>query len=221
MKKILILGGHGTGSVIAGAISHANKNGYCEYEVAGFLNDQDNEQIAGLPVLGKFEDVPRFISKKYHFIFTAHKIGSQQDRINLFEQFNIPNNQMATFIHPMAYVSVDSKLSPGCVIMPGATISSHVKIGENTLVMNNASIGHDNNIGKHCFFTSSSCSGSYVDVGDGVWVGLNSTIRGRLSVGKYSAIGMGAVITKNMNENELWIGNPARFHKNVDDKITY
>ena len=38
-KKVLILGGEGNGGVIANAIADANKRGYDEYEVVGYLND--------------------------------------------------------------------------------------------------------------------------------------------------------------------------------------
>ncbi len=221
MKKVLIFGGHGTGSVIAGALIDAQKSGNSNFEFAGFLNDDATDNIAGLPIVGKFSDVREFINSGFYFIFTAHKIGSQKERIHMFDSFNIPDDQIATFIHPFSYVAPDAKLDNGVVIMPGATVSSHAVIGRNTLVMNNASIGHDNIIGKHCFFTSNSCTGSYIKMGDGVWVGLNSTLRGRLDIGNYSAIGMGAVVTKSIKENELWIGNPARFHKNVNEKITY
>lgn len=220
-KKVLILGGYGTGSVIANAIIHAQKIGYSEYEFAGFLNDQEAESIANLPVLGEFKDVNKFKDLGYSFIFTAYKIGSQEERIKMIDSFNISKDQWATFIHPFSYVAPDSIISEGCVIMPGATISSHVKIGKGNLIMSNASIGHDNIIGNHCFFTSNSCTGSYVEMKDGVWIGLNSTLRGRLKIGAYSAIGMGAVVTKNVGTNELWIGNPAHFHKNVRDKIKY
>jgi sugar O-acyltransferase (sialic acid O-acetyltransferase NeuD family) len=220
-KNVLILGGHGTGSVIANALVHANSIGYDEYIFKGFLNDQSEENIAGFPVLGKFKDASRFANMGYTFIYTAYKIGFQKKRIDLLNSFNIPEDQWATFIHPFSYVAPDTFLSPGCVVMPGATISSHVNVGLCTLIMSNVSIGHDNKISNYCFFTSNSCTGSYIEMDEGVWIGLNSTLRGRLHIGKYSAIGMGAVVTKSVGENELWVGNPAKFHKNVNDKITY
>jgi UDP-3-O-[3-hydroxymyristoyl] glucosamine N-acyltransferase len=87
------------------------------------------------------------------------------------------------------------------------------------LVMNNVSIGHNNTIGDNCFFTANSCLGSYIKMGKGVWVGLNATILGKLEIGDFSAIGAGAAITKSVNKNELWIGNPGRFHKMVYENI--
>jgi UDP-2-acetamido-3-amino-2,3-dideoxy-glucuronate N-acetyltransferase len=44
----------------------------------------------------------------------------------------------------------------------------------------------------------------------GASVGANSTIIGGLTIGEYALIGAGSVITKNVPNNTLWYGNPAR-----------
>lgn len=221
-KKVLIYGGPGPASVIANAMIHANLHGYEEFEFAGFINDKvENNLIDGLPIVGGFKDTARFIEDGYYFIYTVYKIGGQPERIEWFDNLHIPEDRLATFIHPMAYVAPNSSLSPGCVIMPGATVSGNTKIGKATIIMNSASIGHDNIIGKHCLFTANCCTGSWITIDDGAWIGLNSTIRGRTSIGRYSAVGIGAVVTKDVGENELWIGNPAKFHKNVMDEIKF
>jgi len=46
-------------------------------------------------------------------------------------------------------------------------------------------------------------------------IGANSTILGGITLGKYSMIGAGSVVTKNVGEHELWYGNPAKFSSYV------
>lgn len=46
-------------------------------------------------------------------------------------------------------------------------------------------------------------------------IGANSTILGGVTLGKYSMIGAGSVVTKNVGEHELWYGNPAKFSSYV------
>jgi len=46
-------------------------------------------------------------------------------------------------------------------------------------------------------------------------IGANSTIIGGITLGKYSMIGAGSVVTKNVGEHELWFGNPAKFSSYV------
>ncbi|RAV30982.1 LbetaH domain-containing protein [Sinomicrobium soli] len=220
MDKIIIIGGLGTAIVIGEAINHAKNNFGTKAEFIGLLNDAEETTIHGYPVLGTLDKAPELAREGYKFLFTIYKMGGQPERIKRFRDLNIPDESLYTFIHPLSFVSPSVKLSPGVVVMPNVSVSCGTEIGKCSLVMSNVSIGHDNTIHEHCFFTANSCLGSYLDIQEGVWVGMNSTIRGKQTIGKHAAIGIGSVVVKDIPENELWIGSPARFHKSVHDKIT-
>lgn len=216
-KKVLIIGGQGNGSIIAHAILHSNNIGIKEWICEGFLNDHVDvgNKIDGFLVQGKLEDSSKYIRKGYYFINTILRIDGQKERIKLFENLEIPEDRMATFIHPMAYVSPGVKISKGVVIMPQVSISSGTLIGKNTLILDGATIGHDDVIGDFCHFSYQACIGSYLKIGNGVHIGLNATVREHLEIGNYSTLGMGSVLTKNIGESEIWVGNPARFLRNA------
>jgi acetyltransferase-like isoleucine patch superfamily enzyme len=55
-----------------------------------------------------------------------------------------------------------------------------------------------------------------MNIGDGVHIGLNATTRENITIGKNATLGMGSVLTKNIGENEIWVGNPARFLRMAD-----
>jgi len=212
-KKVIILGGIGNGSVIANAIVDANHRSDHEWEFAGYLNDRiavDNN-IESYPVLGKLVDWTKFADEGCFFINTIFRIDGQQQRIDLFENLNIPDDKLATFVHPMAYVAPNALLGPGTVVMPNAAISSATSFAKGCLIMVGATIGHDNKIGKYCHFAAQCCVGAYMNIGDGVHIGLNATTRENLAIGKNSALGMGSVLTKDIGDNEIWVGNPAKF----------
>ncbi|MBT3169010.1 MAG: NeuD/PglB/VioB family sugar acetyltransferase [Candidatus Cloacimonetes bacterium] len=212
MKKVIIIGGTGNGSVIASAMVDANKRGADEWGFVGYLNDREpiGTTIEGYPVLGKLADAKKFITKNYYFINTIYRNDGQQKRIKLFEDLQIPDRLLANFIHPTAYVAPKVKLSAGCVVMPNVSLSSASIFGKCCLIMVNASIGHNCTIGNYCHFAAQSCLGSFVEVANGVHIGLNATIRENVKIGKYSTLGMGAVLLKNIADKEIWIGNPAR-----------
>jgi UDP-2-acetamido-3-amino-2,3-dideoxy-glucuronate N-acetyltransferase len=44
----------------------------------------------------------------------------------------------------------------------------------------------------------------------GVSLGANSTILGDIRIGRFPMVGAGCVVTKNVPNNTLWIGNPGR-----------
>jgi acetyltransferase EpsM len=212
-KKIIILGGVGNGSVIANAIVDANRRGDQEWEFAGYLNDRIpvGEHIESFPVLGALADWAKFGRENYRFINTIYRIDGQRERIHLFESLNIPDERLATFIHPLAYAAPNARLGPGTVLMPFAAVSAATTLDRGCLVMAGATLLHNATVGKYCHFAAQCCVGANMRIADGAHIGLNATARENLTIGRNSTLGMGAVLTKDMGEYEIWAGNPAKF----------
>ena len=64
-------------------------------------------------------------------------------------------------------------------------------------------------------YLDTSCNGvhwqrGHVYVGDGTFIGTGSIICKNVKIGKNCIIGAGSVITKDIPDNEIWAGNPAR-----------
>lgn len=213
MRKVLILGGLGNGSVIANAITHARMMGATDLECAGFLNDRTpiGEKIDDYPVVGTLADVKKFRDEGYLFINTILRIDNQRERLNMFAELGLEDKHLASFVHPMAYVAPNVVIGAGTVIMPQACVSPGTKFGRGCLVMVAATIGHDNVFGDFCHVAAQACVGSYLKIGVGVHIGLNCTIRENLTIADYATVGMGAVLTKDVGEREIWAGNPAKF----------
>ena len=218
MRKVVILGGQGNAAVVAAAIEHARKMGATDLEVAGFLNDRTpvGEKIDLFPVIGKVADAQRFLDEGYWFINTILRIDGNRERIAMFENLNIPDERLVTFVHPMAYVAPSVELGPGCIVMPQVAMSPGTKLGKGTIVMVGATIGHDNVFGEFCHIAAQACIGSYLKIGKGVHICLNATVRENLMIGDYATLGMGAVLTKNIGEGEIWAGNPAKFLRKAE-----
>ena len=212
-KKVLILGGRGNGSVIAAAMDDAARRGSDEWATAGFLNDRHErgELIDRHPVLGSIQSAREFCEEDYYFINTILRIDGQSERIRMIEDLAIPDDRLASFIHPTAYVASNARFGPGVVIMPNVSVSPGVVLEKGCLIMVAATIGHDSRLGKYCHVAAQACLGAHLKVGAGVHIGLNATAKEGLSIGAHAALGMGAVLTKNMGDNEVWTGNPARF----------
>ena len=218
MKKVIILGGVGNGTVVGQAINHAYSLGSSDLQCVGLLNDREETGVVldGLPVIGKVGDAKKFANEGYLFINTILRIDGQKDRIGLFESLGIIEKSLATFVHPMAYVAPAVEIGAGCAILPNVCISSGTIIGKNCLIMAGATVGHSNFIGDYCHIAAQACVGSYLHVGKGVHFGLNCTIREYLTIGDYATIGMGAVLTKDVGVQEIWAGNPVKFLRKAE-----
>ena len=212
-RKVAILGGQGNAAVVAAAIEHARRMGATDLEVAGFLNDRVpvGEKIDLFPVIGKIADAQRLLAEGYWFINTIFRIDGNRERIAMFENLGIPDDRLATFVHPMAYVAPSVELGPGCVILPNVSMSPATKLGKGCLMMAGSMMGHDNVVGDFCHIAAQAAVGSYLKIGKGVHIGLNATIHEYMTIGDYATLGMGAVLKHDIGEGEIWAGNPARF----------
>jgi len=56
-------------------------------------------------------------------------------------------------------------------------------------------------------------------VNDEAVIGANVTILPHVRIGKHAVIGAGSVVTKDIPEGEVWVGNPAKFLKRVEDIV--
>ena len=51
----------------------------------------------------------------------------------------------------------------------------------------------------------------------GATVGAGATLLPGITIGENSMIGAGSVVTKNVPANEVWVGNPAKCIKKVEE----
>lgn len=83
-------------------------------------------------------------------------------------------------------------------------------IEDNTKIDALVHIAHDVHIEKNVEVVAGSVVGGFANIGENAWLGINASIRNRIEIGPYSLIGMGAVVTKSVEKNEVVVGNPAK-----------
>jgi sugar O-acyltransferase (sialic acid O-acetyltransferase NeuD family) len=92
-------------------------------------------------------------------------------------------------------------------------VQADTKIGEHTIVNTGASIDHDCAIGSFCHIAPQVTLCGEVSVGDGTIVGSGTTVVPGITIGKWCKIGAGSVVTKNIPDFGVSVGNPARIIK--------
>jgi UDP-N-acetylglucosamine acyltransferase len=78
--------------------------------------------------------------------------------------------------------------------------------------MDRVSISHDCVVGDDVTIAHGVVVAGTVTIGPKAWIGMNSSIHQRRSVGEGAMIGMGSVVTRDIPPWEKWYGNPARSH---------
>ncbi len=71
-------------------------------------------------------------------------------------------------------------------------------------------IGHDVHLHKNVEITAGAVVGGFVEAKEDAYIGINSVIRNRISLGTNCFVGMGATVTKSVEDGIMVIGNPAK-----------
>ena len=125
------------------------------------------------------------------------------------------------FCHIMenSIIGNDCNLGQNTVISPKVIIGNNVKIQNNVSVYTGVEIEDNVFIGPSVVFTNIKNPRSEVNrrnlyvktlIKEGSSLGANSTIVCGITIGRYSMIGAGSVVTKNINDYALIVGNPGK-----------
>ena len=86
-------------------------------------------------------------------------------------------------------------------------------LGKNVKVDNLVHIGHDVKIGNNTLIVACTLIGGRTRIGKNSYLGPNCTVKNGLNLGENSKVSMGAVVTKDVKDNEVVTGNFAIPHE--------
>lgn len=84
-------------------------------------------------------------------------------------------------------------------------------IGKGSMVSSLCVVGANSIIGKNCTITIQAGISGSVRIGDRCWIGIGAKVRDYVSICDDVFVGMGAVVTRDITEPGVYVGNPCRF----------
>ncbi|MCX2432359.1 NeuD/PglB/VioB family sugar acetyltransferase [Pedobacter sp. GR22-10] len=151
----------------------------------------------------------------YGYEFTIG-IGNPLLRFKMFEKFDSIGGQFSSTISSLAKIgSFDIEIGIGSNILANCTISSSVKIGHGCIIYYGAIITHDCIIGKFVEISPGAVLLGKVQVGAFSQIGSGAIVLPNIKVGKNSIIGAGAVVTKDVPDNKVVAGIPAKIIRDL------
>jgi len=210
--------------LVAGAKRHAKEifelyrilntlDGICFFD--DISNDIDDFLFGKYPIIRNLDDVKNYFADYPEFVIG---VGDPKLRKLLADKLLGQGGRMVSIIAKSAYIgSIDVNLGIGLNIMHNVMISNSTNIGTGTLLNAYVSVHHDIDIGRFCEVSPHAVLLGGCSIGDFSFIGSNATILPNIRIGRNVIIGAGAVVTKDIPDNSLAKGVPARvvFRKNL------
>jgi acetyltransferase-like isoleucine patch superfamily enzyme len=138
----------------------------------------------------------------------------------------------STNIWQFCVVLPDAKVGENCNVCSHCFIENDVEIGNNVTVKcgvqlwNGLRVEDDVFIGANVSFTNDRYPRSKqypaafekTVIRKGASIGAGSVILCGIEIGEKAMIGAGSVVTKDVPAGELWVGNPARFVRKLEEE---
>jgi len=209
MKDIVIIGAGGFGREVVQLIEDINTD-IKTWNLLGFIDETVGKQetfINDIPVLGNLE---WFEKANKSNLYTVCAIGNPKDKYNLISRASDYDINFANLIHPNAKVSKYTEFGIDCIICNNTFISVNTKIGNHISINPGCGIGHDTIIKDYSTIYWNVILSGNVCINEGCELGSKADVLPKMTVGKWSIIGAGAVVTCDIPDNCTAVGVPAK-----------
>lgn len=206
-KNILLVGGGGHCKSCIEVIESTN-----EFEIAGIidLESKIGENILGYQFIACDDDLPKLRDKYDYALITVGQIKSGDLRRKLFNFVKDIGFKLPVIISSTAYVSRNSSIGEGSVIMHHAMINADVVIGENNIINTKALIEHDVIIGDNSHISTNAILNGNVKIGNNCFIGSGSVLENGISIKDSIIIGMKSLVRNSILDEGTYVGNPLR-----------
>ncbi len=213
MEELYIYGCGGVGNELAELLSNDSR-----YELKGFVDD--NPAIKECMGLRSWTLDELLRERRPNEICAVISIGEPAIRrivsarlaskgirevlVDFSNHFNASFSTVGegTLLHLDSYVSVNARIGKTCLINKGVLVA------------------HDCVIGAYSVLSPRVVLGGNVSVGEETFIGTGALVRNGVSIGSRAIVGMGAVVVKDVEDDAVVVGNPARFvRKNESNRV--
>jgi len=200
---IYLYGASGHAKVIVDILKSTN------HKIEGvFDDDKSLKYFLDLKYLGVYDSSK--IKKNSKIIIS---IGDCAIRKTIAEK---TNSKYFTAIHKNSIISESVVINEGTVVMPNTVINSNSIIGKHCIINTSSIIEHDCLLEDYVHISPNATLTGQVTVGEGSHIGAGAIILPTITIGKWCKIGAGAVVLRDVPNNCIVVGNPAKIIKNLN-----
>ncbi|HEX8070893.1 MAG TPA: acetyltransferase [Pyrinomonadaceae bacterium] len=208
MAKIVIVGDGETAELAYEYFTHDS-----EHEVVAFAVEREyakKDRLFDLPVV-HFEEVERRYPPAEHKAFVAISYTKlNRVRARLYAAAKAKGYECVSYVSSRAFVWRNVEIGENCFIFEHNVVQYAVKIGHNVVLWSGNHIGHQTVLRDNVFISSHVVVSGYCEVGENCFLGVNASVANNVRIARDCLIGMGAVIHKDTQARQVYVGNPGK-----------
>src|SRR5262245_10189953 len=182
--------------------------GSCEgVEVLGFLDQSPASKDMLVPNLGT-DQAWQALRDRNPALKAVLAIDPPRIRERLAAHYGL--DRLITIIAPTAFVSPTARVGHGSIVQRGVLVGRNARLGTAVKLNCGAQIHHDATVGDYTTVAPGARILGNVRIGSRTYVGSEAVILRRIRVGDNSVIGAGAVVSRDVGDDVLVKGVPAR-----------
>lgn len=201
-KNIIIVGSGGFAKEIYSYIKHDLRKGLlANVRIKGFI-DKNLTTFSSSGISDNYlgDEFSYPISDEDYFIVA---IGYTRNNLRkrIIETLENRGAKFFSYIHPNSFVSDDSTVEEGVVICPYCVVTGNAVIKKHAVLNIYSSIAHDCLLGEHAILSPYATINGAVKAGSELFMGTKAVILGGLTIGDRCRVSVGAVLTKNIEDD--------------------
>ncbi len=201
-QALYVYGAGRHGKVVADVVRAAGLPGF-----AGFVDDDPAR--AGVGVLSAEVLEARRLSGDT--LAVALGVGENSAaREALYHALKAKGVCFPVVVHPSAVVAPSARLGEGTVVMAGAIVNPDARVGVGCIVNTGAVIEHDVVLEDFAVVAPNATTGGGSSVGRLSRLGLGAVLLPDVRIGRRVEVGAGAVVTRDVPDDVVAFGVPAR-----------
>lgn len=204
-----VYGASGLGTEFAGLAERINMETPRWDEIV-FIDDaseKNGQTLIDLKIMNFQQAIDQYGLDGIEFIMA---IGEPAVKDVVFEKVNNAGAHVTNLIFPDFIMPRGTTYGKGLVVHKASGLPPCSEFGNNVLIQGKAVMGHDLKVGDNVVISSLSFIGGNTTIGRNTYIAPGSLLRNGINIGENAIVGMGAVVTKDVPDNAVVVGNPAK-----------